>query len=123
MGSTKFNIYYATSLQGPWTLSNPVPLDRVEGLQSYTVTGLRQETLYYFSIVGGILDSQNNFVPLIFQPIGPNQTGAADQQVRPVFPIGAQTFSPSVATEDSLDMSFVFGTVDFSFMDMEFEVL
>ncbi len=99
---TKFNIYYASTPDGPWTLSNPAPLDRVEGLQSYTITGLVTDTIYYVSIVGGVLDANDNFVPLISQPIGPNPIGAADQSVRPVSPVGVKTFSPQIITNSNL---------------------
>jgi len=104
--STKFNIYYATTQDGPWILANAMPLDRVDGLQTYTITGLKSDTLYYVSIVGGTLDSQGNFVPLISQPLGPTTSGAADQSTRPVKPIGARTFSPKITTNNALEMQF-----------------
>ena len=104
--NTKFNIYYATTPVGPWTLSNPIPVDRVDGVQSYTITGLNTDTLYYVSIVGGTLDVQDNFLPLISQPIGPNAIGAADQGAYPVAPIGVRTFSPSIVTNSGLGHQF-----------------
>lgn len=102
MSNTKFNIYYATSPTGPWTLANTVPLDRVEGLQSYIITGLKTNALYYVSIVGGVLNAQNNFVPLISQPIGPNPIGAGNQSNCPVSPLGIKTFSPQITIESVL---------------------
>ena len=94
--STKFNIYYATSPTGPWTLANLTPLDRVEAVQRYTITGLSTDTTYYVSIVGGVLDALDNFIPLISQPIGPNQVGAGDQSKNPASPIAVRTFSPQI---------------------------
>lgn len=106
MSNTKFNIYYSTTPIGPWTLSNPTPLDRVEGIQSYTITGLNTDTTYWVSIVGGVLDSQDNFVPLISQPIGPNPVGAGDQNRHPVSPLGIRTFSPKIIVLSSLGHEF-----------------
>ncbi len=100
--SIKFNIYYGPTVEGPWTLANVTPLDRIEGLQSYTIIGLNTNTIYYVSVVGGTLDSQDNFLPLISQPIGPSPIGAGDQNLRPVSPIGVRTFSPKIVTDTSL---------------------
>ena len=69
--STKFNIYYATSANGPWTLVNTEPLDRVADGNTYTISGLQENTSYFVNIVGGIINTSDEFVPLINKPCIP----------------------------------------------------
>ena len=106
MSSTKYNIYYATTPSGPWTLANVTPLDHVDNLNSYTVTGLNTNTLYYFAIVGGELNESDEFMPFISQPIGPKPNGAGDVSSSPVTLFTAQTFSPTVKSNNYLKMQF-----------------
>ena len=104
--TTKFNVYYATTPTGPWTLANTTPIDRIDGGNSYTVTGLQSDTLYYFKVVPGTVDEDDNFIPHISQPIGPVPEGAGDVTTRPGIPIAARTFSPKKVSSDSLSMQF-----------------
>ena len=103
--STKFNVYYATTPNGPWTLANDTPIDRAtSGLTQYTITGLNRNTLYYIAIIGGTMDG-SDFVPLVSQPIGPKSSGAGDVSAnRSIF--FAKTFMPSINTEGTLSHQF-----------------
>lgn len=103
--STKFNVYYATTANGPWTLANDTPIDRAtSGLTQYTISGLNRNTLYYIAIIGGTMDG-SDFVPLVSQPIGPKSSGAGDVNVNKVI-FSAKTFAPNISTEDILSHQF-----------------
>jgi len=67
----KYNIYYALTSDGPWTLANDSPLDHVPSGNSYTVSGLSLNTDYYISIIGGIVNDDDDFVPYVPQFVGP----------------------------------------------------
>ncbi len=74
----KFNIYYKTDLSEPWILANNTPIDHdIEG-NEFTVSGLKPDTRYYLTVVPGILDDNNNFVPYLNQAIGPTDFGVTD---------------------------------------------
>ena len=104
--STNFNVYFATSANGPWTLANDVPIDLVTTGNQYTITGLQADTLYYVSVVGGtITDSQ--FISLMSQEIGPKAIGAGDINIVETYPkYAVRTFSPGKVQEDSLSHTF-----------------
>ena len=72
----KFNIYTSPSEIGPWTLENSDPIDLSDdGNQSYTVSGLEENTKYFLRVVGGkYIDDV--FVPYFNQTIGVQGTGA-----------------------------------------------
>ena len=72
----KFNIYYSTSVTGPWILANETPLDPdPTGYNMYNITGLQSNTVYYIQIVGGVM-VDGEFSPLMSQSIGPVNQGA-----------------------------------------------
>lgn len=103
--STKFNIYYATTANGPWILANSTPIDRAtSGLTQYIISGLNRNTLYYIAIVGGTMDG-SDFVPLVSQSIGPKPSGAGDVSVNKMI-FSAKTFMPNINTEDVLSHQF-----------------
>ena len=104
--NTKFNVYYSLFPVGPWTLANVTPVDRVDGLQSFTVSGLNTNTQYFLSIIGGELDSGGGFLPFISQPIGPVPEGAGDVTIVPGSPLIATTFSPNIVADDALGQQF-----------------
>jgi hypothetical protein len=103
--STKFNIYYATTANGPWTLANEDPITRIAAGNEYTVTGLKRDTLYYVAIVGGYEDS-NEFVPLTSQAIGPKSGGVGGVEVQSAAPFAVRTFTPSITSEGYLGHQF-----------------
>jgi hypothetical protein len=91
----RYNLYYATSANGPWTLANDTPLDHVSSGNEYTISGLGYRTSYYFQIIGGIIED-NEFVPLAHQHIGPqlDKAGGVELTTAPAYQ--AQTFTPAV---------------------------
>jgi hypothetical protein len=76
--SIVYNVYYTTTGDYPWTLANTSPIAYSPTGNSYTITGLTQNTLYSIAIVGGILDTGSNFIPLRTQAIGPYNRGATN---------------------------------------------
>lgn len=104
--STKFNIYYSTSPNGPWTLANDTPIDREEGLQSYSIQNLVTNTNYYIAVVGGYVTDDQVFHPLLHQPIGPRQIGASGVEIARPPSILARTFSAVKNTNNSLGHEF-----------------
>lgn len=106
MEATKFNIYYSISIDGPWTLDNPEPLDHVPTGNAYLLTSLRPGIQYYIAIVGGILNDDDEFMPLISQAIGPNASGAGGVQEVRLSPILIQGFIPGTTTTSGLGHMF-----------------
>lgn len=70
----KFNIYYSSHPNGPWTLSNNTPIDIEDGVMSHFVDNLDPRTNYYIRIIGGYV-SGSDFLPLQTQAIGPYNEG------------------------------------------------
>jgi hypothetical protein len=106
MSSVKFNVYYSLTPNGPWVLSNPSPLDADDsGHNAYTVTGLKNNTKYYFSIIPGVVQS-GVFYPLNSQPIGPSSNGAVGVGVNRGKTISVKSFAPKAITESSLGQQF-----------------
>lgn len=105
--NVKFNLYYSTSLDGPWTLANPTPIDfNPTGKHSYTITGLKQNTLYYVAVVGGQVED-DVFYPLLSQHIGPVAQGAGDIGTVKLLDVKAsRTFAPHINTSDALGHQF-----------------
>lgn len=95
MADIKYNIYYSTNLRGPWTLANDTPLDHSDSQNQYEITGLTSGVTYYIHIVGGVINSDDEFVPLISQPIRPNGQGAADVEAAEAPAIITRTFLPT----------------------------
>jgi hypothetical protein len=95
----KYNIYYATSAKGPWTLANVTPVDHVGAGNTYTISGLKADTLYYIVIVGGRVDG--DFQPLVLQPIGPlsEQAAGPESATAPVF--AARTYEARILADES----------------------
>lgn len=102
---TKFNIYYATTANGPWTLANSTPIDRVANGNQYTVTGLEYNTLYYVAIVGGY-ESGTEFIPLASQIIGPKTSGAGGVEVQSTPPLAIRTFTPQIQEDSYISHEF-----------------
>lgn len=119
--STKFNIYYATTPEGPWTLANEEPIDRDPDGNSFTISGLVSETQYYFQIVGGVVEDEE-FVPLISQPIGPKREGAGDFNVFTPQLLSSKTFSPKIDDVDSLSHNFVLGIITVTGLQHQFDI-
>jgi len=71
VSSIKYNVYYSTQKDGPWVLGNPTPIDHSQEGNSYTLSSLQKGTTYYIRVVGGYLNTEDEFVPLITQPVGP----------------------------------------------------
>ena len=67
----KYNIYTSIYQNGPWTLANSTPIDHDQTGNEYTITGLSRGGQYYIMVVGGYIDG-STFVPLMYQPVGPN---------------------------------------------------
>lgn len=104
--STKFNIYYATTANGPWELANATPISRDDDGNQYTITGLQRDTLYYVTIVGGYLDEQSSFVPLVTQAIGPKPAGVGGVEAQTTPILITRTFSPDILDEAYLGHQF-----------------
>jgi len=102
MSTVKFNFYYSTTANGPWTLYNSTPLDREDSLQTYTISGLNSNTQYYVAVVGGVLDDSGDFLSLIHQPIGDSIQGASDINIRPNQIFTTITSAPRINNEGSL---------------------
>ena len=73
----KFNIFYKSDLNEQWTLANAEPLP-ASGINEYTVTGLKSNVNYYFTIVAGVQSDSEDFVPYIEQSIGPTEYPITD---------------------------------------------
>jgi len=67
----KYNVYYATSPKGPWTLANSSPISHDDTGNYHVIAGL-SGGVYYVAVVGGIM-SGGEFLPLVSQPIGPQK--------------------------------------------------
>jgi len=105
--STKFNIYYANTPTGPWTLANTTPLDKVDGLNEYTISGLDLNKEYYVRIIGGTLNNEGEFVSLMNQPIGPNTEGArTDIEALPSASILVKPHAPKTTSTTNLGHEF-----------------
>lgn len=118
----KYNVYYAITAQGPWILANDTPLDRNPDGNEFTITGLEHGTLYYVSVVGGRVDENGTFIPLISQPMGPKTVGASDVSIAPVLPFASKTFLPEIQQLADLSHHFIFGVKARDAMEMEFEI-
>lgn len=119
--STKFNIYYATSANGPWYLANDEPLDRIEEGNEYTISGLRTNTKYYVAIVGGVVED-DEFIPYISQEVGPEAANAGDFVVVDSYPkYQVRTFAPKVPSTTKLGMQVVLGINTTSGLNMQFQ--
>jgi hypothetical protein len=105
MADVKFNVYYSTAPNGPWTLSNDTPIDRIPEGNSWTVSGLVPNATYYFLVVGGIIED-NEFIPLRSQAIGPNSIGAVGVGSQASATIAGRTFAPRRTDESSLGHTF-----------------
>lgn len=101
----KYNVYYATQSNGPWTLSNSTPLDHVSGGAEHTVTGLKYGSVYYISIVGGIIQD-GEFVPLMTQHIRPGSHSASGISTAPMNPLKVRIFIPQIPEDASLSHQF-----------------
>ena len=73
----KYNVYYSSSPEGPWTLANLTPITHSDSGNSYTITGLNSATRYYVTVLGGI-EEDGEFIPLFQQPVGPYNYGLND---------------------------------------------
>ena len=71
----KYNIYIATTANGPWSLVNQTPIADVPSLNTYTISGLSEGAIYYLKIIGGYVLGEQ-FVPLSRQPISNRNDGA-----------------------------------------------
>jgi len=67
----KYQVYYSSSPNGPWTLANNEPLieDRIDS-NTYTVTNLHEGTTYYFSVIAEREDDNGVYYPIAGQVIG-----------------------------------------------------
>lgn len=100
-----YNVYYATTINGPWTLANPTPIDHDQLGNEFTITGLTRGTLYYIQVVGGYMDG-DEFIPLISQPIGPTPTGAKGIGAAPPLPIATREYVVRRVSEGALGGQF-----------------
>lgn len=101
----KYRVYYSLSSEGPWTLANETLIDNTSGGNSYEITGLQDNTLYYFRVVGGTLDEDNVFVPLVGQDIGPLSDPALGlDSLKGI--VSAMTFTPKANSDDILGLGF-----------------
>ena len=71
----KYNIYYSTDINGPWTLANPASIDHTEDVMTTTISGVALNVNCYFIIAGGV-EEDGEFVPLLSQSIGPVAMGS-----------------------------------------------
>lgn len=104
--NTKFNVYYSTTPNGPWILANTTPIDRDPNGNEYTITGLRYGVVYYVTVIGGKLNNQGEFVPLVSQSIGPKQAGigGVDSDYKQV--ISVRTWLPNITNEEIIAHEF-----------------
>lgn len=100
----KYNVYYSTTPDGPWTKANTVLISDNSSGNSYTITDLTEGVLYYVMVVGGILDDFGNWIPLSGQPIGPNPVSAT--QIDNPNKIAIATYSPNFVNSGTLSMNF-----------------
>jgi hypothetical protein len=105
MNNIKFNIYYSLSPDGPWTLDNDTPLDRVSTGNTYQISSLSAETLYYIRVVGGVIED-DEFVPLISQPITITKQNAGDVNNVIQGEASTRTFGPRFNDTSSLSHEF-----------------
>lgn len=104
--STKFNIYYSTSANGPWRLANEEPIDRLEDGNEFTITGLQENSQYFVTIVGGVVED-DEFLPYLDQELGPEASKAGDFIVVSSHPrYKVRTFTPRRNGESSLEHTF-----------------
>lgn len=104
--STKFNVYYSTTPNGPWILANTTPIDRDPNGNEYTITGLRYGVVYYVTVIGGKLNNQGEFVPLVSQSIGPRQAGISGVNSDYKPSIYVRTWLPEITDEEALAHQF-----------------
>lgn len=102
----KYNVYYSLQELGPWTLANNEPLDHNDDGNAYTVSGLQNNTAYYFTVIGGTLDDDDNFVPLVTQFLGPTNQTAGTVNGIAVPTILAKTYGTDKQTTSSLGHEF-----------------
>ena len=100
-----YNVYYSTTPKGPWTLSNSSPMLHSD-VNTHTVTGLKLNVQYYFLIIGGILDENNSFVPLISQPINPEGSIALGVGTAKIPPVSVKTFAPTTNISSGIGHQF-----------------
>lgn len=92
----KYNIYYSTVLQGPWTLATVTPIDHVPStVHEFEVTGLKTGTAYYIAIVAGD-DASGEWIPLVGQSIGPNSISVGGVGVPSMRTFKVVPFGPSI---------------------------
>jgi hypothetical protein len=111
MSTTKYNVYYGTNPLGPWTLANVTPLDHEDIGNSYTVSGLYPGVQYYVTVVGGVLDEDDTFIPLVNQFIGPTNRDASTINGIPVPYLTSRTRAVVYDANSSLDHLFSIITV------------
>lgn len=87
----KYNVYVSTSPDGPWVLDNPTPIDHDQTGNEYTITDVIRGALYYIMVVGGYIDD-GEFVPLMYQHIGPNPEGAQGVGTAPSVPMAVRNY-------------------------------
>lgn len=103
----KYNIYYSSYANGPWTLANDTPVDHVDEEMSFFIPDLDPNTRYYITVIGGYIEN-GEFIRLESQPIGPNNIGANALLTNVGGGVSAPpsveivTNSPKISTEGSL---------------------
>jgi hypothetical protein len=70
-----YNVYYTQSLDNPWTKATVSEIVDNHLGNSYTITGLSLGVIYYITIVGGKLNDDGDWAPLIGQDVGPVDIG------------------------------------------------
>jgi hypothetical protein len=103
--SIVYNVYYSTASEGPWTLSNETPIAHLDAGNTYSVSGLKIDVIYYFLIIGGYMNN-GNFIPLISQAIGPDGTKASGIGPHAKPNIFCKTFGPKIPADSSLGHKF-----------------
>lgn len=73
-----YNVYIAEDPMGPWVKKNSALLSNNTAGNSFTLTDLNNDHLYYIMVVGGELNEAGVFVPLCGQPIGPEAEAGTD---------------------------------------------
>lgn len=101
----KYQIFYATTANGPWTLVNDTLIDDNPSGNDFTITGLKPNTEYFVSVVGGV-EEDGDFFPLITQPIGLNPAEAGNIQVVETTRYAVITSGTQGDADDSLDHEF-----------------
>ena len=74
MSNKAFNIYYASTSTGPWTLANNSPiLYSSTSNYGYTISNLQSKAVYYIKIIPGEL-IDDEFYPLVNESIGNSES-------------------------------------------------